>query len=577
MALPPFDEIRQRKLVQWGFAYLGAAWLIVQVLNAADSEYDLSSFFVRGVHILLVVGFIAALVLAWYHGERGAQKVSGIELAILSVLLFIAGVGVMLIGGNREATEPEALVVGMDSVAVVANVVDPTTVAVLPFETPGGEDYFADGLTVELNATLSRIPGLRLSGTTSSFVFKGSDARADSIGRALGVAHLVEGDVRTSGDRLRVNARLLDASTGIQEWAETYDRDMADVLAVQEEIARAIAFQLRAKVGTEALVGESSSDSEAYRSTLEGLSRIWAPDRSPETTKMLPRYFEAAIERDSTYAPAWAGLSVAHRILGDTGAGDWDTEWEKARTAAERALSLDPNQAMAHRILGHVAYSYDGDLRAAQSHFQRAVELNPTDGEAWARLGFARLFWGDRPGALQAADQAVEADPFNPWGLLWSGLVNLSAGEFERGLALQKEAYALLDNRHTAGWLAEALAVNGRAEEAVNLLRPWVERESWTTGHLFLAYAYAKAGDRENAEQQLAGSTREQFAARAAVEVAFGDEDAAFAALDQAVASSEPYLADAVVYPEYIPLHDDPRWAPLVARIRAGAGGSPTE
>ncbi|WP_412060898.1 tetratricopeptide repeat protein [Rubrivirga sp. IMCC45206] len=566
MALPSLDGIKERKLVQWGLAYLAGAWLVLQVVAVLGATYGWPSGLLRAVPVLLGVGFLVALVVAWYHGERGAQRASGPELAILTVLLVLAGVGVMLVGGGADAAENAEA--GMEP--ALAPEVDWTTIAVLPFETVGGEDYIADGLTDELIQTLGRVPGLQVTARTSAFAFKGSDARADSIGRALGVAHLVEGTVRTVGDQLRVTASLVDAETGRQAWSETYNRELADVLGLQEEIARAIAFKLRARVGSAARVGRPSTDPEAYLLTLRGHA---IQSGGGDAYTELPGIYAEAIARDSTYAPAWAGLANMHQTIVETdSAEDIDAEWEAVRAAANRAIELDPRVALAHTMLGQVAYAYDGDLAAAQAHYERAVEATPSDALAWARLGFTRQFWGDEEGALRAVEQAVAIDPLSPGSLMWSGLVYLAAGKTGRALELMRAAYALFPNFGTATWLAEFLVVAGHSGEAIALLRPYVEeRPSYQFGQQVLAYAYARTGDRRSAERHLSQIT-DPHTPRAWVEVAFGNTDAAFAALERSVAASEPYMEDLVVYPELIPLHDDPRWAGLVARVRAGAG-----
>lgn len=217
MPLPTLDELRGCKVIQWGLAYLAGAWLALQVVSILGSTYGWPDGLLRAVPVVLAVGLVAALVLAWYHGERGEQRVSGTELSILAALLGVAGVGVMLVGGGGEAEPADAVAVAL------APDVDQTTLAVLPFEAVAADSasfagVLADGLTADLLATLARSPSLRVAAQTSAAALAG--VSADSAGRALGVAHLVEGTVQAvvaGGERVRVSVRLVSTATGLQE------------------------------------------------------------------------------------------------------------------------------------------------------------------------------------------------------------------------------------------------------------------------------------------------------------------------------------------------------------------------
>ena len=571
MPLPTLDEFRGRKVVQWGVAYLAGAWLALQVLIALTGVYGWPAWIVRAAPVVLGVGFVAALVLAWYHGERGEQKVSGTELSILAALLGLAGLGVMLVGGGAAEAEPADAVA-----AALVPSVDQTTLAVLPFEavaadSAGFAGALADGLTAELLATLARSPSLRVAAQTSAAAL--GDVSADSAGRALGVAHLVEGTVQavgagSGGERVRVSVRLVSTATGLQEWADTYDRTGADALALQDEIARAVAAQLQVQIGSARPRGTESA--EAYALALDGWRTV---RRGGDPTVFMPAalaLFERAVAADSGYALAWAGLARVRRGMATYGlAADSEAEYAAARAAAERAVARDPAEGEGHVVLGLIADMHDHDADAARAHLERAVAANPSDAAALATLAHTYQFLGDEAAALRAAGRAVALDPLSAATLMRASYVYSYAGRHDRAVTLARDAAALAPNDGDALYtLANALAIAGQTDEAVRVAdrlvaaSPDVENTYWV-----VSYARARAGDRGGAEAALGRITEDANYFRAAVEAALGQPDSAFAALERSVAAEE-YLVELEVDPWFAPLHGDPRWRRLTSRVR---------
>ena len=571
MPFPDFSQLKERKVVQWGLAYLAGAWFLLQFLSLLGATYDWPAGLQRAIPVLLCVGFVIALVLAWYHGEQGEQKVTGSELAILTLLLTLAGLGVLLVGDGSAPVETER-----NTHPAADPVADQTTLAVLPFATVRADsaDFtgdFAAGLTSELIATLARSPALRVAARTSAAAVVGTNASSDSIGRALGVAHYVEGTVLRAGDRIRVSVQLIDTKTGLQEWADTYERPSSDVIPVLDGIVPAIASRLQIQIAS---VGPKGTEStEAYALALEGW-RTW--ERGGDIAVYAPvalGLFQRALARDSNYAHALTGVASATVYMVRAGiVPDPEAAWEMARKTAERAVELDPNEGTAYAVLGRIAEQHDNQPKRAVANYERAVAANPSDASALSMLALSYMYLRDESAAIRTAEQAVILDPLSATTLATAAYIYSSTGRHERAIKFARDALrASPDDTRALYHLASVLAVAGRTEEAVKVaerlleLYPNAEQNYWVA-----SYVYARAGDEAAAERQLAYIKQDHFYFRAAVEAALGRPDAAFAALEQSLANDE-YLLELPIDPWLAGLHSDPRWEPLLVRVQEGS------
>ena len=566
MRLPSLEDIKKRKVVQWCVGYLGGAWVVLEAASVLGDTYGWPAGLMRALPVVLGAGAIATLVLAWYHGERGAQRMTGAELVVLATLLVATGGVVRVVVGGSGSDDAS---MGVPEGAGPADQsLESTAVAVLPFEAIGGDPVFAAGLTDELQRTLSLVPTLRVTARTSAGAFAGLNLPADSIGRALGVAHLIEGTVRAAGDEMRVSVRLVATDTGIQEWSGSYDRVRANILATQEEIARAVAVQLRQEVGIAGHLRGTPLDPEVF-SLVARARQLVATMGEHRGSRMdeAKRMYEEAIARDSTYAPAWAGLARLRiaLVIGDL-APDAGAELELASADAMRALTLDPNEGLAHQVLGRRASDYPTQAL----HYERAISANPADSESMGLLAMTMLNQGDEVGALRLADLSIELDPLADDPLYTAAYVYSSTGRHEHAIELGRRMVALVPNKlgKIAG-LANFLAAAGESAEAAELAREVVDAApEWQHGRDILAFAYAQGGDRSAAERVLSGG-RPSHSTRAAVEAALGDRDAAFAALEESIAGGEPSSRQLHTDNWLHSLRDDDRWDPLVDGVGA--------
>jgi len=346
-----WQKLRQRKMAQWAGAYVAAAWALLQVLELAADSYGWPPYVMQTAIGAAVLFFLVTLLLAWYHGERGAQKVSGTELLILALLLAIGG-GLLATNFHGRDALPQSE--EPEYTAPVAT--DAKSVAVLPFMdlTQSGDNaWFVDGLTEEILNSLSQLSDLKVIARTSSFQFKDQDRDIRAIARTLGVANIVEGSVRRSGDRLRVTAQLIRASDGVHLWSDTYDRNAEDVFDVQRDVAEKIAATLDVfldKPKRERMFSVGTQKVEAFKAFQQGqalFGKAHSGDAVFRETYLAKakEFFDRALALDPQFARAALSRSdfYGHRLLDGP-----NTDYELSQQQALDHLLADLDFAQAN-------------------------------------------------------------------------------------------------------------------------------------------------------------------------------------------------------------------------------------
>ncbi len=405
-----FAEFRHRRVFRVIAVYVVTSWILIQLGSAVFEPLGLPSWSMRLLIVLLALGFVLAGALAWVY-DIGAH---GIERTLPAPAPEIAA-------KNERAPAPEA------------------SVAILPFtdlSEAKDQDYFCDGLAEEIMNALASIRDLRVASRTSSFRFRGHAADAREIGRALNVAAILEGSVRKAGDRVRVTAQLIDADSGYHLWSENFDRQLRDIFAIQEEIARSVVRALRVSVKAVAdldLCCYAPRDMHAYELYLRG-RQIQSLKSSDNWTKA-PEMFRRAIALDPGYAQAHAGLAdslaqlLIWRIIEPEGVLD------EALAAAKRALELAPELAEAHVARANTL-SLAGDNEGAMAAFRRAIELNPELYEAHYYFGRHCYAQGEYALAIEEFEAAHRVRPDEFQALSLASNAADSLGDRARGEAL---------------------------------------------------------------------------------------------------------------------------------------------
>jgi TolB-like protein/Tfp pilus assembly protein PilF len=378
------QRLKQRKLVQWAIAYVAAAFALLQGIDIVAQQFGWPEGVRRGITLALVVGFFVTLVLAWYHGERGAQRVSGTELLIIGLVLGLGGGFLWRFAAASRPTGNNAAAAPNESrMHEPAAVIPAKSIAVLPFENRSEDKanaYFADGIQDEILTRLAKIADLKVISRTSTQHYKSAPENLPEIARQLGVAHVVEGSVQKSGDSVRVNVQLIKAANDSHLWADSFDRKLTDIFSVESEVAKAIADQLRAQLtGQEeqVIAAKPTDNTEAYDAYLRGLAYSLKPLTTVNSIGA-QRYLRDAVRLDPKFALAWALLSnVDARGYITAGLQPTVALREEARQAAENALALQSNLGEAVWAKGYYHYACLKDYDTAVRYFEQARQLLP--------------------------------------------------------------------------------------------------------------------------------------------------------------------------------------------------------
>ncbi len=441
----------------------------------------------------------------------------------------------------------------------------PASIAVLPFTDMSPEqdqEYFSDGLAEELLNVLAKVEGLKVAARTSSFSFKGKDVDIETIAERLNVASVLEGGVRKSGNRVRITAQLVNGADGFHLWSDAYDRELDDIFAVQDEIARSVVGALEiALLGDEGSVALARSENvEAYNLYLQG--KFFAERRNEESLEKAVGYYERALTLDPGYALAWAGLAQVRYDQAAFGYLPFAEGFRLAREAATRAIELDEGLAEGWAALAEIKLGYDWDWVGAAEAVQRALTLDPSNTAVVLQRGALAASLGRLAEAADLARQAVELDPLNAdshrrlgWRSFRLGRLGEAEAAYEKELELRPEAESTHVNLGLV-YLAQSRPEAALAE---------VEREPSPFWRDYgLALMYHALGRSKEADEKLAGLI-EEWADDGAFQVAEvtafqGEVDQAFEWLERAYAQRDPGLADMKVSPYLATLHDDPRW-----------------
>jgi TolB-like protein/Tfp pilus assembly protein PilF len=441
-----FAELKRRNVYRVAVAYAIVGWLLIQIATQVFPFFEIPSWGVRLVVLLVAVGFPIALILAWAFeltpegikrtedvdfskstARRTGRKLTGIIIAVAFVAfgLFLF----QFVEKGRRATQFNAE--HRERQSVTTPPVNEKSIAVLPFVNMSSDQenaYFVDGLTEEILNRLAQIKALKVPGHTSSFAFKNQNRDLRQIGTALGVAHALEGSVRKSGERLRITAQLVRTNDGYHLWSQVYDRKLDDVFAIQEEIARAIAeaLSVQLKLGGEGKHERPTHDMVAYGNYLE--ARALITQRTADNLRRATALLEAAVQRDPGFAKAWAALAQARALGFYYLVVPMKQSLEGAESAARKALTIDDSLGAAHSALADVLRDRY-DWLPAEAEYRRALELSPGEVETHNQYAQMLLKVAHLDAALEHANRACELDP-----LAWvppsiAALIQLSRGD----------------------------------------------------------------------------------------------------------------------------------------------------
>ena len=588
-----FAEVKRRNVYKVAAAYGVVAWLLTEIATQVLPFFEIPNWGVRLIVLAIIIGFPIALVIAWAF-ELTPEGLKRTEIADAEFplgrspkrawifIVTIAGaisVGLFFLG---RYTTSRTLSTEQGQPPASAGSLPQKSIAVLPFDNLSRDPdnaYFAEGIQDEILTRLAKVADLKVISRTSTQKYKSAPDNLRDIAKQLGVLNILEGSVQRAADQVRVTVQLINATTDAHLWAETYDRKLTDIFAVESDIAKTIADTLHAKLtGSEksAIAKRPTADTEAYELYLKGRF-FWNKRTGPDLRKAIA-YFNQAIAKDPNYALAYAGLADAYVLLPPYGAASALESFPQAEAAAKKALELDDALAEAHTSLAQVLVSYDFDFEGSTREFERAITLNPNYATAhhWYGSG-PPLSLGEFDRAIAELKRAQQLDPLSLIinADLGSGFV--TARRYDDAIAQLRKTIEMDPHFYYAHWnLGEALELKGKLREAFAEYKKAAELNDDPLVLSLVAQAEAKLGQRDDARKML--EQLEQLATRryvgnyafALVHIALGEKEKAIEDLDHAYRDRVgPDIALLKVDPMLDPLRGDQRFEALIAKIFA--------
>jgi TolB-like protein/Flp pilus assembly protein TadD len=581
-----FAELKRRNVYRVAVAYAVVSWLLLQAASILFPAFEAPPWVMKVFVAILVLGFPIVLIFSWAFEitPEGIKRESEVEpnksisthtgrkIVALTIGLAVVAAGLLafqLLRGTSHRKSANQL--------GDARGISEKSIAVLPLVNTSGDlgnDYFSDGLSEELIAVLAKIPGLKIIGRSSSFLFKGKSDDSRTIGEKLGVANLLEGSVRKQGERVRIVAELINAADGRELWSDTYDRELKDVFAVQSEIAVAVTDQLKIKLlGAPARsdAAPSNDNLAAYNALQQGT--FYFRLSTEEGTRTATEFYGEAIRLDPNYALAHANLSLAWRQLGATWLGggvEASEAYAKARNEAQVALSLAPSLSTAHEALGFVLLIADFDFAKAEAELRKAEKLAPAD--AGPKGGLCILFGaqGRLAEAENVARQTLALDPLGVTRYLNLARVLIGGGRYDEAEAALRKAVALQPaaaRLHVHLTTIDVLRGNATGALQNARLEPTGSWQDYA-----LALARQTPGDRAAADAALQKLINEDSVKGpfqiAAVYGLRNEPDKVFEWLDRAYTERDSGLTQLLVTPFILTHKNDPRFAAFCQKLK---------
>ena len=583
-----FAELKRRNVYKVAVAYIVAGWALSQGIAQVLPVFDIPNLVIRLIVLLIIVGLPVALILAWMfemtpEGIKRTATADAMPAAARSkkhtwiYVVVIAGlfsIGLFFLGrysaGNKESGRPPA----------TAGSLPQKSIAVLPFDNLSRDPdnaYFAEGVQDEILTRLAKVADLKVISRTSTQHFKSAPENLPQIAKQLGVTNILEGSVQKAADQVRVNVQLINAITDAHVWADTYDRKLTDIFAVESEIAKNIAETLQARLsGSEktSIAKMPTVNPEAYELYLKG--RFFWNKRTGTDLRKAIDYFNQAIAKDPNYALAYVGLADSYLLLSSYAAVSPAESLPPARSALKKALELDDSLAEAHASFGLLT-TLELDLHRALDELKRAVELKPNYATAHHWLALAHLTLAQFDSAISEAKRAIELDPLSLVINADTSWIYFSARRYDEAEAQVRKTLEIGPQFFLAHYyLGEVLQFKAHLSEAIAEFQKAFELNNDPYSLAMLGQAYARNGQRDEAQKILARLNEEAKShyvapyALALVQIGLGDKDRAIEELEHAYQEQETnYLFGIKVDPMLDDLRRDPRFEALVQKVTA--------
>ncbi len=583
-----WQELKRRKVIRVIPVYAAASFVLLELVDIIAEPLRLPDWTINFVLVLLCIGFIISIILSWVYDvtPEGVQKTKpiskvpeqqkevpaktiGWKIATYVSVAIIVGLIIFHTVGERKQTED---IMELEK-----------SIAVLPFEDMSpqkDQEYFCDGMAEEIINALTHVEGLKVIARTSAFAFKGKQKDIREIGNILNVETLLEGSIRKDGNQLRITAQLIKVDDGSHLWSEAYNRDLESVFAIQDEISLAIVDNLKVKLlGEEKTVIEKNptDNLEAYDLYLKG--RYFWNKRNEKGLKEAIEYFSDAIEKDTNYALAYAGLADCYILVAFYGyvssKDDIQNYFQKGKDAASKALDIDKALAEANASLAFVKLYHEWDWNGALKDFERAIQLNPSYETAHHWYSTYLSFFKRHDEAIAEVKHARELDPYSP-------IINRAVGrrlyfarKYDQAIEESLEALNITPDFYlTHRDLGLIYLQKGMFSEAILEMQKAVRySEENLTQKAYLGYVYGVTGNQTKAQlilDTLIELSHKEYIPSLSIAIVYiglGNNDNAISWLKKAYEEHSPGLMFLNASPIYDPLHSDPRFIDLLKKM----------
>jgi TolB-like protein/Flp pilus assembly protein TadD len=581
-----FAELKRRNVYKVAVAYVVIAWLAIQAASILLPTFEAPAWVMKVLVAFLVLGFPTALIFSWafeitpegikLESEVAANKSiarnTGRKIVAVTIVLAVIAAGLFVFQFIRARST--------SSVSANAPTMTDKSIAVLPFDNLSRDPdnaYFCEGVQDEILTRLAKVADLKVISRTSTQHFKSAPENLPEIAKKLGVMHILEGSVQKASDQVRVNVQLINALTDAHLWADTYDRKLTDIFAVESEIAKTIAETLQAKItGSEkaSIAKTPTVNPEAYELYLKG--RFFWNKRTGDDLRKSIEYLKQAITKDPGYALAYAALADSYGLLRFYGGASPAESIVPAAAAAEKAIELDDSLAEPHASVGLIA-TEELEVHRGVTELERAVQLNPNYATAhhWLALAFTALGQSER--AIEELKRALELDPLSMAINADLSIGYLYARRYDEGEAQARKALEIDPRSFLAHYyLGMALQLKGQLKQAIPEFQKAVELNHDPYCMSMLLQGYARNGQADEARKllaqlnEMAKSAEVPEYALALAYTSLGDKDRAISALEHGFAGgNKSYLFLLPGDPLLDDLRGDPRFEALVQKIVA--------
>ena len=582
-----FIELKRRSVYKVAVTYAIVGWLLIQITTQVFPFFEIPSWGVRLAVLIIAIGFPIALVIAWAfeltpEGIKRTEDVDSRQAHVsrkrtwiyVAIVAGAISLSLFFLGRFSASRDADGLLGGPSLPA--------KSIAVLPFENRSRDPenaYFTEGVQDEILTRLAKVADLKVISRTSTQGFKSEPEDLPQIARKLGVANILEGSVQKAGEQVRVNVQLINAAIDAHLWAESFDRKLTDIFAVESEIAKNIADKLQAKLtGSEAdaMSARPTENTEAYHCYLKG--RFFWNKRTANDFKTELDYFQQAIDKDPGFALAYAGLADTYVLLSGFAAASPKESLPKAKAAARKALELNNTLGEAHASLAQAVFAYDFDFEKADQEFRRAIELNPNYATAhqwYAESGLSAQGRFDE--AIAEIKRALELDPLSVIINADVGTILCTAGRYDDAIEQLRKTLEMDPEFYYARWnLGQVLELKGRNEEAMAQYQKAIALNDDPLPLALLGRLYGRLGRKDEALNILArlrAIAAEHYVSPydfALIEMGLGHKEEAIRLLEQAYQEHNGYdIAFIKTDPLLKSLRGEPRFEALVAKVFA--------